>query len=88
LGFKIKTTSYRETGKWYTSKTMVLLGEHKYMMGFDLISLIRKNDESVHVYSGLERGFSGGYYHVIEVEYPDEVNNFCNRLIDMTKEMG
>ena len=88
MSFKITTTAFKETGKYYTSQVGVLLKHHRYMMGFDFEKMVRNNDPDVHMYSGLSGGFSSRYYHVIDIEYPPEVNNFCTRLIDKTKEMG
>ena len=84
MPFKITVTAFKETGKYYSSQVTILKKDHQFIHGFDLEDLIRKNAKEVHEYSPISGGFSEGLFYTVEVEYPPEVNNFCNRLFDKT----
>ena len=84
MSFKIAVEVYKETGKHYAGQDGVLQKIHEYIHGFDLEKLIRENEESVHCYSPIEGGFKDGFFYVVKVEYPNEVNNYCNRMFDKT----
>lgn len=73
---KITVTSYKSSGKWYSTQTSELDKEHAKLWGFKLQELFQKYDDSIQKYSGLSCGFEY-YLFTIEVDYPVDVNNFC-----------
>jgi hypothetical protein len=78
----ITVTSYRDTGKCYTTHTCELKPEHEALEGFELIDLFRDNDPSVRDYTGLSCGVTG-FIFAINVLYLSEENRtkYCHRLI-------
>jgi hypothetical protein len=79
---KITVTSFKATGKCYSSYTSELYATHEELDGFELQRMIREGDRSVWDYSGLSKGFSGNFYFVIDVEYPGDTNRYCHFLLD------
>lgn len=83
--YKITVTCFKDTGKFYTTDTKPLKPEHQDMPGFKLQDLFERNDSSVQDYSGVSSGFSGDFYYVIDVSYPDDVPGFCTFLLNRIK---
>ena len=79
----IRITSYRDSGKWYTTHESVLKDEHNNIAGYELLELIKGNDDSVKEYSGLTSGFPDYFFYTVNVIYSNEANqsNFCNYLV-------
>jgi hypothetical protein len=79
IDYVIRVTSFRLSGKWYTTKETILKEEHKTNKGFELAELIQRNDLSVRDYSGLIGGFTNTMYHVVDLLCLDDGNEnmFC-----------
>jgi hypothetical protein len=82
----IRVTTFKDiSGKYYTEKINELQGRHYDLASWDLIDLIRQNDKSVRQYSGVQSGFSGAFYYLIEVGYEEGSGKFCYFLLDRTR---
>jgi hypothetical protein len=77
----IKVMVFKESGKYYASHDSELKEVHKKLQGYDLMDLIRKNDESVKTYSPIIDGFSHNFFYTIDVDYDTETN-FCTFLLN------
>lgn len=79
----IRITAYKDSGKWYSTHESVLKEEHSNLAGYELLDLIKNNDESVREYSCIQNGFPSYFFYVVDVMYMDKANqtNFCNYLV-------
>ena len=73
-------TTFKRSGKYYTSHKVELTEEHTKMLGFELVDLIKVDSPSVRYLSPVNSGFrSDEFFHVIDVDYSEQ--NFCTFLL-------
>lgn len=80
----IRITTYKDSGKWYSTNESILKREHNKLAGYEFVWFNAKlNDQSVQEYSGIIGGFPSCFHYEVRVIYLDEANqtNFCQYLV-------
>ena len=79
----VNVTTFKSTGKYYAESNTDLAPEHSKLHGYELAQLFRHDDASVQQYRCVMSSFSQrDFKHVIQVTYPDHVQDFCFFLLD------
>jgi hypothetical protein len=85
--WQISVMVFKRSGKLYAQELTDLKENHRQLRGLDLKDLIKANSPAVKEYSPVMSGFgSPDFAYVVDVHYPDEVQDFCTFLIHCNPE--